>query len=148
MSKMVPHPIGPPAPGPSHHAPAVGVGGIGSGLDEALMAGGFPPVPGLEHKDVTGTRRKGIKRPQWEKCWLDELRSIKRLPHPARVRRRGKQKVKTELKRKREVEEMEEEKVPQKMMDPLTQVRRLFRSSPPGGRRISGGSLRKAPGSC
>ena len=58
VSKMVPHPIGPPAPGPSHHAPAVGVGGIGSGLDEALMAGGFPPVPGLEHKDVTGSGEK------------------------------------------------------------------------------------------
>lgn len=45
VNKVVPHPVSPPVPALSHHAPPVGVGGAGSGLDEALLGGGFPPMP-------------------------------------------------------------------------------------------------------
>lgn len=50
---MVPHPVSPPAP-----ALALGVGGVGSGLDEALAGGGFPPEPLMEKKDELDKEEK------------------------------------------------------------------------------------------
>ena len=47
VGRMVPQPLAPPGGGP---APPVGVGVVGSGLDEALASGGFPPEPRLEKR--------------------------------------------------------------------------------------------------
>ena len=45
VNKMVPHPVSPPVPAVAPQAPFMGVGGVGSGLDEALTGAGFPPGP-------------------------------------------------------------------------------------------------------